>query len=50
MNRLVVGNLAHRPLRSLIVWRATHIAFIGAIPRALYAGLKAASKEALAYE
>jgi len=45
MNRLVVGNPVHRPLRSLIVWKATLTAFIGAILGALYPALNAASKD-----
>jgi ABC-type lipoprotein release transport system permease subunit len=53
MNKLVVGNLVHRPLRSFIVWKATLTAFVGAILGARYPAFKAANKDpinALAYE
>jgi hypothetical protein len=53
MNKLVVGNLVHRPLRYLIVWKATLVAFIGAILGALDPALQTASKDPiyiLAYE
>ena len=48
MNKLVVGNLVHRPLRYLIVWKATLVAIIGAILGVLDPALQAASKEPIA--